>query len=186
MNSFQDFGFWPTVFITLHVWFLAYDCTLSTNINLAKKIKEYKQETHLTWKLRVLITPDAFFGSLLRISVSGTHLADERTWFVAEGAGLAWKAFWCVGHPCVVMGDTAWREGPVPPLCGNWRQSIGGGPNSNKSACPCFCYQKWKRNINSKLNPGLLYTINSTSQMYLLFVESWDEYWTEQWSIVNS
>ena len=77
--------------------------------------KHHKLETHLTRKLGVLVTPDAFFGSLLRIGVSGTHLADEWTWFVTEGARLAWKALWGVGDPCVVTGERARRAGPGSP-----------------------------------------------------------------------
>lgn len=86
-----------------YMWLLAYDYTLDK-----LKDKEYKlSKTRCTWKLGVLCTLYAFFGSFLRIGVSGTHLAVEWTWFVAEGAWLAWKAFWCVCHSCVVMTNRA-------------------------------------------------------------------------------
>lgn len=85
MNSFQDLVSGSTCHHIVCDFWLTTN-TLSTNITLAEKIKEYTLETHLTWKLGVLITPDAFLWLPSQNSVSGTHLADERTWFVASGA----------------------------------------------------------------------------------------------------
>lgn len=138
MNSFHLISLWSAIATPLIL-----PCEVHlTSISMEREEWKLSLSLSLTWKLGVLLTPYAFFCTLLRIGVSGAHLAVEWAWFVAESAWLTWEALWGVRHPCVGRKHRAWERAPSP-------------VNTSASIC-CFCTED--RDANSNMSLDSLFT----------------------------